>query len=130
MPQLLLTPRGSTGDPTPMVFLIHAARYLDHPEPGQLLRRHHPLFPWAGTDDLPSWRWQNSSEPDRSIYAALRAGDIPATGPLIEKLTRKKPTARRGKNSHGLVMANPDQHRRRTGPFGVVITWRGKDWTG
>jgi hypothetical protein len=72
-----------TGDPTPMVFLIHAAHYLDHPEPGQLLRRHHPLFRWAETDDLPSWRWQNSSEPDGSIYAALRAGDIPATGPLI-----------------------------------------------
>ncbi|MEV0804891.1 hypothetical protein [Micromonospora sp. NPDC050200] len=31
MPQLLLTPHGSTGDPTPTVFLIHAARYLDHP---------------------------------------------------------------------------------------------------
>ncbi|MEU4641042.1 hypothetical protein [Micromonospora sp. NPDC023814] len=60
-----------------------AARYLDHPEPGQLLRWHHPLFGRAGTDDLPSRRLANSSEPDRSIYAALRAGDIPATGPLI-----------------------------------------------
>ncbi|MGC4772061.1 hypothetical protein ACLQ25_24210 [Micromonospora sp. DT44] len=75
-PQLLNTPRAATGDPTPMMFLLHAAHYLQHPEPGQLLRRHHPLFRWAGADDLPNWRWRNSSEPDRSIHAALRADNI------------------------------------------------------
>jgi hypothetical protein len=63
-------------------------------------------------------------------YAALRPETSPPPARSSERLTRKKPTARRGKNSHGLVVANPDQHRRRTGPFGVVITWLGKDWTG
>lgn len=75
-PALIHTPRGGTGDPSPMVFLLHAARYLEHPRPEWLLHRHHPLFRWAGAEDLPRWRWANVAEPDRTIYADLRAGDL------------------------------------------------------
>jgi hypothetical protein len=94
--QLLLTPRGGTGDPTPMVFLLHAARCLDHPEPQQLIRPHHPLFRWAGADDLPNWRWRNSDEPDRSIYAALRAGNTESTQQsltMVSTMQRSRPSA-------------------------------------
>ncbi|GAA0906358.1 hypothetical protein Vau01_113780 [Virgisporangium aurantiacum] len=41
-----------------------------------LAYRCHPLVRWADAEDLPRWRWSNTRASDRTIHAALRAGDL------------------------------------------------------
>jgi hypothetical protein len=74
-PALLRVPQQPS--PMPMVFLAHAARYLDHPEPRQLLDQGSPLLRWAQGMDMPAWWWPEAHEPDRSIYIALKHNAIP-----------------------------------------------------
>jgi hypothetical protein len=74
-PRLLHVPRSP--NPTPMLFLAHAARYLDHPEPRQLLEQGSPLLRWSQGMDMPDWWWPNTHDPDRSIYTALKNNTIP-----------------------------------------------------
>ncbi|MEV4281514.1 TniQ family protein [Actinoplanes xinjiangensis] len=76
-PELLRVPRMPSRGPTPMVFLAHAARYLDHPEPRRLLDQGSPLLRWTQGTDMPAWWWPNAHEPDRSIYSALKSNTIP-----------------------------------------------------
>ncbi|WP_430783354.1 TniQ family protein [Actinoplanes sp. G11-F43] len=76
-PGLLRVPQLPSRGPTPMIFLAHAARYLDHPEPRRLLDQGSPLLHWAQGSELPAWWLPNTREPDRSIYTALRNNTIP-----------------------------------------------------
>lgn len=47
-----------------MAYVLHAARYVDHSEPGHLLRQHHSHVRCAGTADLRGLALTNTNEPN------------------------------------------------------------------
>jgi hypothetical protein len=94
---LMLTPRRRPGDPSPIQFLLQAARCVDHPTPSQLLHTNHPLSQWATRQHRPdTWR-QNATEQDQTIYTSLIADNIPTD----DQLSRTSQTYRRIRSTPG-----------------------------
>jgi hypothetical protein len=62
----------------PVLFLAHAARYLNHPEPRELLKCGHPLHRWAKVPLRPGYWWREyGTDPDKTAYFTLHAAKRP-----------------------------------------------------
>ncbi len=106
-PALMLTPRGEPDDPSPIQFLLHITRSLDHSAPSQMLRSAHPLFRWANVPIAPDFWWRATTEPDKTIYLALTADQVPSDDELAKasstyrrlRSTRSTPHHRKAQNN-------------------------------